>query len=94
MTVGTNDATATRGNIEEKADTAGQVITDAAITSDIKAKFLVEPGIPGTKIDVDTQNGVVTLGGTVKSQAEAEKAISIASVSSGVKRVVNNLRVQ
>jgi len=35
----------------------------------------------------------VTLNGTVKSSAEANKAVAIARQSAGVKRVVNNLRV-
>jgi len=35
----------------------------------------------------------VTLTGTVKSKAEAEKAMSIARDTKGVKRVVNHLKV-
>jgi hyperosmotically inducible protein len=78
---------------ENAADKAGEVLTDAAITSEVKTKFLAEPGVSGLDINVDTTNSVVTLTGTVKSQAEANKAMTIARNSKGVKRVVNHLKV-
>jgi len=78
---------------EEAADKAGEVLTDAAITTAVKTKFLAEPGVSGLNINVDTSNGVVTLNGTVKTRAEADKAMTIARDSKGVKRVVNHLKV-
>src|SRR6266550_1690459 len=78
-------------NTEKAADKTGEVITDAAITSTVKTKFLAEPGVSGLNINVDTTNGVVTLKGTVKTKAEADKAMMIARQSKGVKRVVNDL---
>ncbi len=45
-------------------------------------------------IKVDTDNkGVVTLSGNAKSQAEADKAASIARATSGVTTVNNNIQV-
>ena len=78
---------------ENAADKTGEVLTDAAITSAVKTKFLAEPGVPGTSINVDTNNHVVTLTGTVKSKAEMDKAMAIARDTKGVKRVVNHLKV-
>jgi hyperosmotically inducible periplasmic protein len=78
---------------EHAAEKSGEVLSDAAITSAVKTKFLAEPGVPGTSIDVDTNNHVVTLTGTVKSKAEAEKAMTIARGTKGVKRVVNHLKI-
>jgi osmotically-inducible protein OsmY len=78
---------------ERAAEKTGEVVTDAAITSAVKTKFLAEPGVPGTSINVDTNDHVVTLTGTVKSKAEAEKAVRIARDTKGVKRVVNHLKV-
>jgi len=78
---------------ERTAEKSGEVLSDAAITSAVKTKFLAEPGVPGTTINVDTNNHVVTLTGTVKSKAEAEKAMAIARNTKGVKRVVNHLKV-
>jgi hyperosmotically inducible protein len=78
---------------EQAAEKTGEVVTDAAITSAVKTKFLAEPGVPGTSINVDTNNHVVTLTGTVKSKAESAKAVAIARDTKGVKRVVNRLKV-
>ena len=78
---------------ERATEKTGEVVTDAAITSAVKTKFLAEPGVPGTAINVDTNNHVVTLTGTVKSKAEAAKAMAIARDTKGVKRVVNHLKV-
>jgi hyperosmotically inducible periplasmic protein len=78
---------------EHATEKTGEVVTDAAITSAVKTKFLAESGVPGTSINVDTNNHVVTLTGTVKSKAEAEKAMAIARDTKGVKRVVNHLKI-
>jgi hyperosmotically inducible periplasmic protein len=78
---------------ENAADKTGEVLTDAAITSEVKTKFLAEPGVSGLAINVDTTNGVVTLTGTVKTQAEMNKAMTVARNSKGVKRVVNHLKI-
>jgi len=81
------------GAVKDAAHDTKENVEDAAITSAVKTKFLAEPGVSGLKIDVDTNDGVVTLSGMVKSSAEADKAVSIAQKSTGVKRVVNRLRV-
>jgi hyperosmotically inducible periplasmic protein len=78
---------------ERAADKTGEVITDSAITTDLKTKYLAEPGVPGVDIHVETNKGVVTLTGNVKTKAEMTKAMSIARGTHGVKRVVNHLKV-
>ena len=75
------------------ADRTGDVISDAAVTTAVKSKFLADTSTPGLKIDVDTKDGVVTLSGTVRTRAEADRAVSLARDTNGVKRVVNNLKV-
>jgi len=78
---------------ENAASKTGEVITDAAITTDVKTKFLAEPGVSGLNINVDTNDHVVTLSGNVKTKAEMNKAMSIARDTKGVKRVVNHLKM-
>ena len=56
--------------------------------------MLADPMVKGLKIDVDTNNGVVTLSGDVASKAEMDKAVTIARGTSGVSRVVSNLHVK
>jgi len=84
-------------NAKVKSETAasktGEAITDAAITSDVKTKFLAEPGVSGLNINVDTNDHVVTLSGNVKTKAEMNKAMAIARDTKGVKRVVNHLKM-
>jgi len=91
------EVAATTGTVEEKpvdnADSVKDMTTDAAITYAVKTQFLADPGVSGLKINVDTDDGVVTLRGNVKSMAEADKASAIARQSRGVKSVVNDLRV-
>ena len=79
---------------EHAASRTGEVVEDSAITSDLKTKFLAEPGVPGAAIHVETANGVVTLSGDVKTKAEETKALSIARATHGVKRVVNHMMVK
>jgi osmotically-inducible protein OsmY len=64
MMVAPPDAAA---QVKEKTEHAvkktGEVITDAAITTEVKTKLLAAKGVPGSKIDVDTTNGVRDLEG-------------------------------
>jgi osmotically-inducible protein OsmY len=77
----------------EVAGRAGAVVTDAAITSAVKTKFLADTTVKGLRIDVDTQNGMVTLNGNVTSRAEADRALMLARDTDGVKGVHDNLKV-
>ena len=77
----------------EAANKAGAVITDAAITTAVKAKFLADTTVKGLRIDVDTDNGMVTLNGTVSSRGEADRAMTLARNTDGVKGVHDNLKV-
>lgn len=81
------------GEIKEESAQAGRAVGDAAITSMVKTKFLADTSVKGLKIDVDTDEGIVTLNGTVSSRAEADRAMMLARNTEGVKSVVNNLKV-
>jgi osmotically-inducible protein OsmY len=76
----------------QAADRAGAAVSDAAVTSAVKSKFLADTAVSGLRIEVDTDGGVVTLNGTVSTKAEADRAVSLARDTAGVTRVVNNLR--
>jgi hyperosmotically inducible periplasmic protein len=77
----------------EAVGTAGDKLGDAAITTKVKAGFSDEPMLKGVSIDVDTKANVVTLRGTVPSAAAKVRAGEIATRTSGVTRVVNELVV-
>lgn len=69
------------------------VVSDAAITTKIKAGFAKDNQVSAMHIKVDTDNGVVKLSGTAKSQAEAERAAQIAQSTAGVASVNNDIQV-
>jgi hyperosmotically inducible protein len=73
--------------------TSSGVMDDATITARVKTMLLNDPQIGATKIDVTSANGVVTISGAVKSQAEAARAIELARQAPGVKDVKSELQV-
>lgn len=64
-----------------------QPVDDTWITTKVKADLLASSNVPGTEVKVDTVNGVVTLSGTVSTQAEKDKAIKVTRAIKGVKNV-------
>jgi osmotically-inducible protein OsmY len=71
----------------------GEVITDGWITTHVKAKFVGEDLLKGSDIDVDTNDHVVTLKGTVTSAAGRRRAAAQAKEVEGVHSVVNHLTI-
>lgn len=71
----------------------GEAITDGWITTRIHGEFVDEALLKGSDIDVDTQDHVVTLKGTVKSDPARQRAAAIARSTEGVNQVVNRLVV-
>lgn len=70
-------------------------VKDSAITTKIKAKLAKEEMASMMHIKVDTDNnGVVWLSGTAKSQADVDKAVSIARDTDGVKSVKNQVKIK
>ena len=76
------------------ARSIGQVVDDAAIVASVKAKLTADRLSNLVKIDVNSNDGVVTLSGTVDTPERRDRIVQIASWASGVKSVVNNLQVQ
>jgi hyperosmotically inducible protein len=71
------------------------VITDSSITSSIKAQLASDTFKGLSHIDVDTDDhGVVTLKGKVPTQDAADRAISIARATQGVRAVKSALKVK
>jgi hyperosmotically inducible protein len=79
---------------DSKSQTMKGYAGDAATTSEIKAKLLADDVVPSRKVKVETTDGVVQLSGTVDSQAQVDRAESIAKAIDGVKSVKNDLKVQ
>ena len=73
--------------------TAGSKIDDATITAAVKAKLAADGDINPFNIDVDTNEGVVTLQGRVAKAEARSKAEDHARNTEGVKRVINLITV-
>jgi osmotically-inducible protein OsmY len=73
--------------------TVGESIDDATITTRVKTTLLNDPDVNGLRIDVDTAKGVVTLSGVVRTQAEADRAVALARMVTGVQDVRSTLQV-
>jgi hyperosmotically inducible protein len=71
----------------------GEVMTDSWITSRVSARFVGEDLLKDSNINVDTDQHVVTLKGTVVSAAGRRRATSVAKGTEGVRRVVNQLDI-
>jgi hyperosmotically inducible protein len=68
-------------------------VDDAFITTKIKSKLTVSGDVNPFNIDVDTQNGVVTLSGRVTKPEAKAAAERIARETEGVREVHNNITV-
>lgn len=80
-------------DMKDTVDEGTSELTDAKIATVIKTRLLMDTDISGFDIDVDVENGVVTLTGDVDSDAERDLAVEIAKNASDVKDVESNLRV-
>jgi hyperosmotically inducible protein len=82
------------GKSKDVVSATGETITDGWITTKVNAKFVDESLLKDSKIDVDTNNHVVTLKGTVATDAAKTRAAAIARGTEGVTKVVNQLVVK
>ena len=73
----------------------GMYVKDSVITSKVKAKLASEHLGSVANISVDTdKDGVVFLSGSVRSQEEADRAVTVARNTEGVRSVNSKLSVK
>ena len=80
--------------VAETGRSAGQVIDDATITAKVKAGLIADETTKAYQINVDTNSGIVELGGFVDSAAAKNRASEVARGVNGVKEVRNDLEVK
>jgi BON domain len=68
--------------------------SDTAIANDIKAKMFSDPQLKDSNLQVAVQNGEVTLSGQAGSDAARYEAFKLATGTSGVKKVNDQMSVQ
>ena len=96
--VNTEKARQTGAAIGEKVATsaaeAEKVLGEAALTAKIKSKMALDDQVKALSIDVDTKGTVVTLSGTVHSEAERAKALQLARETEGITAVTDRLVIK
>ena len=94
-TIDVNAACAKGAEVGEKVATAAEKVKDtaaeAAITSKIRAKMVLDDNIKGRTIDITTNGSTVTLTGRVRSADEHARAVRLARETDGVTKVVDRL---
>jgi hyperosmotically inducible protein len=73
---------------------SGQFVDDSLITTKVKSKLVGDMALKGFTIKVDTDNGVVKLGGTVDSATQKARAEEVTRGTDGVKSVINDIGVK
>ena len=73
---------------------AKQAAHDSAITSKVKANYLLEKNFRSFKVSVETKDGIVILSGFVDDEATKVRAERIAAGVKGVKSVKNGLVIK
>lgn len=79
------DTQTTRAEVQAKNVDEG--VTDAWITSKVKASFLYDRNLDALSIDVATREGVVSLTGEVASSEQKAQALQVARTIRGVRGV-------
>ena len=72
----------------------GAVVDNARIVTVINAKYVADSDLSALKIDVDADQGTVTLKGTAKSPEFIGKAVALALDTDGVTQVISLLTVE
>lgn len=84
---------AVTSKIGESVDDLKEEYTDAKVLASIKTQFFKEDLLDGLKIDVDVEDGFVSLKGTVPSPEARALAVKLARDTAGVERITANLKV-
>lgn len=84
-----------RENSTRTKPTAADDVSDAWITTKVKASFVGDKSLKGADIHVETaQRGVVVLSGYVPTNSARVRAISLAWDTKGVKKVDDQLQLK
>lgn len=94
---GMAEAKQTGRDLAQDAKQAGNEVadkvSDAVITTSVKAELVKDPNLSALKINVDTAAGRVVLQGSAPSPAARDQAMRLAQAVKGVVSVDNQLKV-
>jgi len=82
-----------KAHAKSAADRVGKEISDTWITTKVQSMYFLDRDVKGMNIDVATKAGIVTLTGTVATDATRQKAVADARSIEGVSQVIDHLTV-
>jgi hyperosmotically inducible protein len=74
--------------------TVGDKVDDASITAQVKAALLAHRSTSAIRTKIATADGVVTVGGVAKNEAEKSLVTKLISDVNGVTSVINNMIIE
>jgi osmotically-inducible protein OsmY len=74
--------------------TLGDKMDDASITAQVKASLLAHRSTSAIRTKIETAEGVVTVSGTAKNEAEKSLVTKLISDINGVNSVINNMIIE
>lgn len=72
----------------------GEVMDNAALQTKVKTQLMADDLVGGTAVNLETENGVVQLGGFVDDEAKAKHAAEVVAGVEGVTKVDNQLHAK
>jgi osmotically-inducible protein OsmY len=75
-------------------ETIGDKIDDASITAQVKSSLLSHRSTSALKTKVETTDGVVTVSGVAKNDAEKSLVTKLVTDINGVSNVINNMTIE
>jgi hyperosmotically inducible protein len=73
---------------------ADKPVNDDLIVDQVRIKLSADAEVKGGALQVDSKQGVVTLGGSVETSRQKDKAAKLAKKIRGVKQVINNIEIK
>ena len=74
-----------------KVKKGAKAVSDTSITTAVKTRLMGDKAARATSVDVETKDAVVTISGTVPTEADKTRIGRLVAHTTGVKSVVNNL---
>jgi osmotically-inducible protein OsmY len=81
-------------SLETPGETTGEKVDDASITAQVKGSLLAHRSTSMLKTKVTTNDGVVTVSGQAKNEAEKALVTKLVTDINGVQSVVNSMTIE
>lgn len=81
-------------SVVQGSKTPSNYASDVELTSKVKADLLENGKVDGLDVNVDANDGKITLSGWASTQAEKDRAGQVARQTEGVTSVENNIQIK